>query len=77
METLSEILSERIYEHQMQASEREPIRSTTGTRAAIGLLAARVDALEATIEELTNVIQGLTRSQSEDGEPGLQASFGR
>ena len=64
METLSEILSERIYEHDMQALEREPILSTTGTRASIGLLAARVEALEATVEELTSVIRGLERPSS-------------
>ena len=62
METLSEILSERIHEQNMQVLELEPILSTTGTRAAIGLLAARVDVLEATVEELATVIQRLARS---------------
>jgi len=64
VETLSEILSERIHEHDMQVLEREPILATTGTRAAIGLLTARVEALEATVEELTSVIQRLAGPQS-------------
>lgn len=67
METMSEILSERIHEQTMQSLEREPILSTTGTRAAIGVLAARVNALEETVEELTSVIRGLERSESYRG----------
>ena len=64
METMSEILSERMHEQTMQSLEREPILSTTGTRAAIGFLAARVNALEETVEELTSVIRRLERSES-------------
>ncbi len=64
METMSEILSERMHEQTMQTLGREPLLSTTGTRAAIGLLAARVNALEETVKELTSVIRGLERTES-------------
>jgi len=63
VETLTEILSDRIHDQNMQALEREPILSTTGTRAAIGLLAERLEALEATVAEQESVIRRLTRSR--------------
>ncbi len=54
METLSDTLSERVNE--LLSAEREPILSTTGTRAAIELLAARTQSLETAVRELTEAV---------------------
>ena len=64
VETLSEVHS--VFELVLP-DDREPILSTTGTRAALELLAARVVALEDAVRELTLVVQGLTRPQRSGG----------
>jgi hypothetical protein len=54
---MSETLSERI--HELIAQGREPILSTTGTRAALDSLVARTEALEVAIAELAEALQEL------------------
>lgn len=46
--------------------EREPILSTTGTRAAIDLLAARTEMLEEVVRELTMAVEDLTQPERRD-----------
>lgn len=62
MGTLSDTLSERVNE--LLSAAREPILSTTGTRAAIESLAARTESLETAVRELTEAVSRLTASQS-------------
>jgi hypothetical protein len=58
--TISETLSERV--HELLARRREPILSTTGTRAALDSLVARTEALEVAVAELAEALQELTPS---------------
>lgn len=62
METPSETLTERVHEL-IRSRGREPIRSTTGTRAAIDSLAARLEGLEEAVCELSEVVQELAEAQ--------------
>lgn len=62
MGTLSDTLSERV--HELLSADREPILSTTGTRAAIESLAARTQSLETAVRELTDAVSKLAASQS-------------
>jgi hypothetical protein len=62
VETVSESLSERVHEL-IDVGKREPILSTTGTRAAVDSLAARVEVLEEAVRELTAVVQELAHSR--------------
>jgi hypothetical protein len=62
VQTVSESLSERVHEL-IDAGKREPILSTTGTRAAVDSLAARVEVLEEAVRELTAVVQELAHSR--------------
>lgn len=66
MDTPSETLSERVHEL-VQSRERRPILSTTGTRAAIESLAARLDVLEEAVGEVAAVVQELAQSQRSSG----------
>jgi BMFP domain-containing protein YqiC len=43
--------------------QHRPILSTTGTRAAIESLTARVESLEAALSEVASVVQELAQSQ--------------
>lgn len=61
MAQLDETLSERV-----QKLTRRPILSTTGTRAAVDSLAARTQALEDVVRELTTAVQELAESQRRD-----------
>jgi hypothetical protein len=54
---MSETLSERV--HELLAQGREPILSTTGTRAALDSLVARTEALEVAVAELAEALQEL------------------
>jgi hypothetical protein len=62
VETPSETLTGRVYEL-MESRRREPILSTTGTRAAIDSLAARMAGLEEAVRELSEVVQEVAESQ--------------
>lgn len=62
MGSLSESLSERVHEL-IDSGKREPILSTTGTRAAVDSLAARVEILEEAVLELTVAVQKLVESR--------------
>jgi hypothetical protein len=62
VEALSVTLSERVDE--LLSAHREPILSTTGTRAAIESLAARTESLETAVRELTEAVNKLTGSTS-------------
>jgi outer membrane protein TolC len=55
--SISETLSERV--HELLAQGREPILSTTGTRAALDSLLARTEALEAAVTELAEALQNV------------------
>ncbi len=66
MGNLSETLSEGAHER-VHSRERQPILSTTGTRAAVSLLAARMNVLEEEVRELTLAFQELAQSQRRDG----------
>ena len=61
MESLNETLSERV--HGFLDHDRAPILSTTGTRAALDSLAARTEALEDAVRELTEVVSELAKSE--------------
>ena len=63
MKTPSETLSERVHELVQSQEQHRPILSTTGTRAAIESLAARVESLEAALSEVASVVQELAESQ--------------
>jgi hypothetical protein len=63
VKTPSETLSERVHELVQSRGEQRPILSTTGTRAAIESLAARVESLEAALSEVASVVQELAESQ--------------
>jgi hypothetical protein len=60
--SLSESLSGRVHEL-IDSGKREPILSTTGTRAAVDSLAARVEILEEAVLELTVAVQELMESR--------------
>jgi hypothetical protein len=62
MESLTETLSERVHEL-IDTGRREPILSTTGTRAAVDSIAARLEILEEAVRELTIAVQELAHSQ--------------
>ncbi len=62
MTTPSDTLSERVHEL-VHAREARPILSTTGTRAAIESLAARLATLEDAVEEIAAAVQQLTESE--------------
>ncbi len=61
MGSMSETLSERVQE--LLAQGREPILSTTGTRAALDSVVARIDALEVAVVELAEALHELAQSQ--------------
>jgi hypothetical protein len=59
VQTVSESLVERIRE----LREREPIRTTTGTRVALEVLAARVEALEDAVLMLDEAVRAVAKPQ--------------
>ena len=59
METLNAALRDRV-DALIRAHEAEPIRSTTGTRAAIEELARRYVGLEMAVREIALEVQNLT-----------------
>jgi hypothetical protein len=62
VKTPSDTLAERV--HQLvQSGGQRPILSTTGTRAAIESLAARVEMLEEALGEVAAIVQELAESQ--------------
>ena len=62
VKTPSDTLAERV--HQLvQSGGQRPILSTTGTRAAIESLAARVEILEEALSEVAVIVQELAESQ--------------
>jgi BMFP domain-containing protein YqiC len=63
VKTPSETLSERGHELVHTQEQHRPILSTTGTRAAIESLTARVESLEAALSEVASVVQELAQSQ--------------
>ncbi len=65
MESISETLSERV--HELLAQSREPILSTTGTRAALESLVARTASLEVAVAELAEVLEKLTQTKPHAG----------
>ena len=65
MASIDETLSERV--HILLDRGRDPILSTTGTRAAVDSLIARTEALEDIVRELTEVVSELTKSQHRVG----------
>ncbi len=65
MGSISETLSERVHELLTQA--REPILSTTGTRAALEALEARTQALERAVAELAEALQELEQTKARAG----------
>jgi predicted sugar kinase len=67
MGTTAESLCERVDEL-IRAHKREPLLSTTGTRAAIGELMSRIVGLEEAMHEIALEIQ-----RREDSEEGLSA----
>jgi len=67
METTAESPYERVHEV-IRAHKREPLLSTTGTRAAIAELMSRIVGLEEAIQEIALEIQ-----RREDSEEGLSA----
>ena len=62
MGSMSDTLSERVQE--LLAQGREPILSTTGTRAALDSVVARTEALEVAVVELAEALHELAQSQS-------------
>ena len=66
MGSISETLSDRV--HELLAQGREPILSTTGTRAALDSLLARTEALEAAVTELAEALQDLAPSKPHAGQ---------
>ena len=70
MGSTAESLCERVDEL-VQSHKREPLLSTTGTRAAIGELMSRIVGLEEAIHEIALEIQ-----RREDSEEGLSADPG-
>jgi hypothetical protein len=59
VETISDTLAERIRE----LREREPILSTTASRVAIDVLAARVEVLEDAVLMLTDALSANAKPQ--------------
>ena len=66
MEMLTEVEMEQAPEL-APLPEATPILSTTGTRAALESLAARVDALEVAVRELSSVVKELARRPQSRG----------
>jgi len=66
VETLTEVDVEQTPEL-APLPEATPILSTTGTRAALESLAARVDALEAAVRELSSMVRELARRPQSRG----------
>ncbi len=62
LKTPSDTLAERVQQLVQSGGER-PVLSTTGTRAAIESLAARVQILEAALSEVAAIVQELAESQ--------------
>ncbi len=62
MGSMSETLSQRVQE--LLAQGREPILSTTGTRAALDSVVARTEALEVAVVELADALHELAQSQA-------------
>ena len=62
MKTPSDALSDRVHEL-LRSSQQNPILSTTGTRAAIDSLAARVEKLEAALDAVATVVAELAESE--------------
>ncbi|HWL32680.1 MAG TPA: hypothetical protein VNP89_03665 [Gaiellaceae bacterium] len=63
MNTPSDALSERVHELVHPREVARPILSTTGTRAAIESLAARLETLEEAVREVAAVLEELAQSQ--------------
>ena len=59
---LNETLSGRVREL-IDSPVQQPILSTTGTRAAVYLLAARTEVLEEALRELAVTVEALAQSQ--------------
>ena len=68
MGSMSDTLSERVQE--LLAQGREPILSTTGTRAALDSVVARTEALEVAVVELAEALHELAQSQPLRGPRG-------
>ena len=64
METLTAALRDRVDEV-IRAHQTEPIRSTTGTRAAIEELSRRYVGLKMAVREIALEVQKLSTSQKE------------
>jgi hypothetical protein len=64
VETLTAALRDRVDEV-IRAHQTEPIRSTTGTRAAIEELARRYVGLEMAVREIALEVEKLSTSQKE------------
>jgi hypothetical protein len=60
--SVSESLAERVHEL-IDSGKGEPILSTTGTRAAVDSLAARIEILEEAVRELTVAVEELAQSR--------------
>jgi hypothetical protein len=77
MDTLDEALRARIDELAGSDEGRQPIRSTTGTQAAIAELIARNDRLERIVGELSLAIEALAASQRGGTEAHVASSSDR
>jgi hypothetical protein len=64
VETLNAALGDRVDEL-IRAHKAEPIRSTTGTRAALEELARRYDGLEMAVREIALEVQNLATPQQD------------
>ena len=62
MRSPNDVLSDRVHELVRSTEQHQPILSTTGTRAAIDSLAARVETLEEALREVAAAVQKLTQS---------------
>jgi len=61
MKSPSDTLSARVHELVQSPDQHSPILTTTGTRAAIDSLAARVENLEEALREVAAVVAQLTQ----------------
>lgn len=62
MQSPSDTLSDRVHELVQSPNQHGPILTTTGTRAAIDALAARVESLEEALREVAAVVAERTQS---------------
>lgn len=63
MSDLNETLSSRLEATTPPAQPRNRILSTTGTRAAVEALAARTEALEEAVRELSEIVQAMVDTE--------------